>query len=516
MDFQVSEIVLAQALSSFPDTLWLGNEASLQTAVAAHVQTMAAAYQQVAQQQPVEDDQPPRNYSLQGNVGVVTVDGALVNRDSLYNAHYGLMSYNEIRNALVYAANDPQAQGILLFIDSGGGSVNGVVDTANLIRAIDTGVKPVISFSGGTMASAAQWLGASARQSYIAPTAQAGSVGVLVVHQEFSKLYKEIGIGVKVMRSGEDKALMNPHEPLSQEGEKQTLAMLESLHGIFINHMADRRGLPVASAREKFGTGKVFLGEQAVQVGLVDGVKTFDALMSDLTSRFDSASQRSNNVGNSQRGGLAMPKALTDQQIAALAAGAPANPAASATDPAAGNGSADPAGAASAGAQVTENQSGNDSKPGEQQAAAGTPTGSAAGTPTAPAAPAQADAGVAALVAQIGQISGELAKAKVDLEAAQAKADGLEKTVNALTGIAAASLSNMKVALGSPRIDLSGMSAETLVAEHAATATVFAEKFKAGGVAAISATDTPAADKAPAPSAYDLAARNASFSQTAK
>ena len=132
-----------------------------------------------------------------------------------------------------------------------------------------------------------------------------------------------------------------------------------------------------------------------------------------------------------------------------------------------------PAPAADAAPVVTEPENGNDAAP-------------AAAAPAEP----KADSGVVTfLQTELKAAQKELLDANVALKEAQAKITSMETTHNGLVKIAAASVRNMKVALGMTAVDYSGMSAEQVLAEHASATEAFQKAFKAGGVAAVNAPE---------------------------
>lgn len=435
---------------TLPDVIWAGTQQSLILATQAHNAIQMGVYSYAPEK---EEEEKSYLLSVHGDVGVVTIRGSLTNRDSYWNRYAGVTSYNEIRRALVQAANDKSLKSILLDIDSGGGAVSGVADVGNLIRAINSGVKRVYAFTDGNMCSAAYWVGCAAAEVYTSKTAVLGSIGVIATHMEYSEMFKKAGIGVNVVRAGEFKALLNTFEKAPKEGLEKQAEMLSAMYDVFVEHVAECRSSTVAQVNSRMAQGREFVGAMAVDVGLADGVSTFDKLLGTLQAKsLDSESFPFDNSDNPNRN-MPMKQALTQQEIAALAAGAP-----SATAPAA------PAAEAPAAA------------------------------PAAPAA--EAPAGDATLVkylqGQVTETNAELTKTKVELATLQAQFTEMKGTHDALVKIASAAVQNMKVALGFSAIDMSKMNAMQIVAEHAATAEQFASKFKPGGVGASSA---PLVDK---------------------
>lgn len=456
-------------LAVFPELIWAGTNHSLDVARDIYSRVMAGTIQAgMLDAEEVPSDKP-FNYTLQGNVGVVSITGSLTNKDVWYNRYFGITSYNDIRIALDFAARDAGAKEILLYVDSGGGSVAGVSDTAALIKEIDAKVKPIYTFSDGVMASAAYWLGSSARKVYNSDTALLGSIGVIMTHMEYSQQLKDAGVGVNVLRAGEFKALLNSVEPATKAALEQAGEQLAEAYDIFLTSVATNRGVSKATADAKMGQGREFFGAKAVEAGLSDGVLTLDKMVSKMQQRIDKAATPSSNSNNFQPGMTPMKQALTEQEIAAIAAGAPT--AAASQDAGAG------------------------------QAPAGTeaPTEPAAPAAAAPAAVTEPqekkDDGVLAYVqGQLATVQAEVVDLKVANKALEAQIAAMQGTHSKLLAIAGGSLRNMKIALNAGTPDVSAMTAEAVLAEHEATAKVFHDKFKAGGVA--SASDKEAGEAA--------------------
>lgn len=456
------------ALQVMPDLLWAGTELSLEIARAAMIGIQASIISGRAA--PAEEDKPYL-FTQHGNVGIIDIKGSLVNRDSPYNRYFGVTSYADISRALIYAASSPSVEGILLSIDSGGGAVNGVHDTAELIKTIAS-VKPVYAHGSGTMASAAYWLGSSVGKGnlFVSSTSIHGSIGVITAHMEYTKMLEDMGIKARVMRSGEYKALGHPMEKLSDKGAEQIQAQLDAAYALFAEHAAEMRGVSMTTFEAKMGQGREFMGQQGVVAGLADSVMSYDQVFSFVSSKIDALAKRDDTARTFNRGGNHMSRqALTPQQLAAIAAGVAVPGAnAEAGAPAASEQAAEGAPATEA---ATETQPENE-----------TPATEAA-TPAATPAKAESEI-VAFLRTELAASNEKLVKANVDLAAAQTEITGLKAVLPALTKIVAQSVSNMKVALGGAATDLSAMSAEALLAEHASTSAAFTSKFKVGQVSA--------------------------------
>lgn len=411
----------------------------------------------------------PRLYTQMGDIGVVRIAGPLNNSDSWMNEMMGMTGYPEIRDALVFGASDPNVKAIVLDINSGGGSVSGCADCGALISSIDARVKPIHTFSDGGIMSAAYWLGSSSRSVNIGSVTDAGSIGVIAVHQEMSRMLQDEGIGVTVLRSGKYKGMGNPYEPLSAEAKIEMQDQIDQASQLFTQHVADARGTTYAIADQKMGQGKVFLGQRAVDVGLVDSITTFDNLMTKLQGGIDSQKQQPKYGANFNQGPSVKKTALTEQAIAALAAGA----------------------GMVADAVVAEAQELVAAQEATADLAAVAVQGNAdAGAVVVAAKP---DALLAYVQSQLAESQAAVLNLSMELRDAKAAAEGVRGSHAAMRAIAGLSVNQLKIALGGSAVAVEALSDTQLLADHAALRTQFESKFKAGGVAAVSSAGS--ADK---------------------
>jgi signal peptide peptidase SppA len=498
------------------NAIWAGDEVSLMR----HIQRLAmnAERMQAGIYPDMSGDGEPKPYLLdiQGNVAVITIHGPTSNESSYWDSYDKAATYPAIREALLAAANDDQVDNIILDINSGGGAVSGVADVASLVRQVNDNYKTVTAFTDGNMMSAAYWIGSSADKVYASQIAGTGSIGVIATHMDLSKMMEQQGIKPTVMRAGKYKALANPMEPLTEAAKQQMQDGLDAVYGTFVQHVADMRGVDYKTADDTMAQGRVFYGDAGVKAGLVDGITTFDGLMSKLP--VDVSQSVSHNPLNITQGNT-MKKALSPQSLAALASGlALADPAATAAADAAAVAAA--AAAAAGGAPAAGTTPPAAGATGEATPATGTvaETGTpalAAGTPAGgvPATPA-ADLTVY-LQSQIKERDAALLAANVELASMKQRTVEFETTMKPLMAIAAKSANNMRIALGGSALDMSGMSASQVCADHDAVATQFTTKFVAGGIAAVDASESKPNAKSVEPDGLTRARLAASATQTA-
>lgn len=441
-------------------SIWAGSDASYAQYLA-NDEAISLKMANSDYQDEEDEEDTPYLFEKQDGVGIVSIKGPITNREVWYNSIFKVASYGAIREALLHAAQDPEVTQILLDIDSGGGAVAGLFDTANLISMINDKVKPVTTYGGDSMCSAAYALGVSAGKVYAGRTSTVGSIGVIATHMEYSKQLAADGVGVTVIRSGKRKALVSNLEPLSPEAEAVIREQIGFLDQMFVEHVAASLNVPYAYAKENIAQeGREFFGEAAKEVGLIDDVTSFDAVMAELIKNSDAAIKNTvdyrggfgNNQANTQLGGAM--RTLTTEQVPAAA-------------------------------EVEKT---------EVQAAAEQVVQAAV------AAPAADNAVVAMLQSQLKDAQASLMQANVEHSKLKDQYDAMAAAQAGLLAIAAQSVNTMRVAMKMPAIDAAMASAAALLAEHQSLSTQFATQFPVGGVAAVA---TEPEDKKAKPATLD-------------
>lgn len=424
-----------------------------------------------------------RMVSVQDGVGILTISGSLITGTAGYMVFYGVVGYDDIRKMLAKLVADQGVQSILLVMNSGGGSVGGVMDAGELVTRVSK-VKPMVTYTGSIMASAALWLGASTEFVMASQTAVVGSIGVLQVHIEYSKQMENDGVKATVIRGGEFKALANRYEPLTEVAKENMEAQASHLEDVFISYMADRRQVSKQVALDKFGKGREFVGSQAKSAGLVDKIGSLeDAFMkAQALGREKFGAKAKAGVPNNRRvqasvtadignmphnaaiseGNGNMTQALTTEQLTAMAAGVTL-----------GDEQTETQEASTEGAAVTED--------------------APAKTDASTEAPA-ADA-MAVLKEMLADAQTQLASAKVELGNLQATLDAQKPQFDAAIEIVRSSVRTMGLHFGIKKEAVAAMSATEVLAEHSKVAEQFKEKFKTAAVAATATAEDTQTNK---------------------
>ncbi|MDQ2963225.1 MAG: S49 family peptidase, partial [Pseudomonadota bacterium] len=116
----------------------------------------------------------------------------------------GVMSTTRFAAALRAALADETIGGIVIDVDSPGGSVYGVQELADEIYAARA-QKPIYAVANTLAASAAYWLGSAASEFYVTPSGEVGSIGVYAAHEDWSKALDIAGIKTTLISAGQHK-----------------------------------------------------------------------------------------------------------------------------------------------------------------------------------------------------------------------------------------------------------------------------------------------------------------------
>jgi len=224
-------------------------------------------------------------YEVRNGVAILPMNGVMAKRMNLLTQISGGVSTELAARDFKAALNDPAVNSIILQIDSPGGTVDGTQTMADMILAA-RGKKPVVAFADGMMASAAYWIGSAASSIYISDgAAQIGSIGVVATHTDVSGAQAIAGVKTTEITAGKFKRMASQYAPLTESGRQSIQDQVDYLYSIFVEAVAKNRGVNVETVLQDMADGRVFIGQQAIDAGLVDGVSTLDDLVAKLSAQ---------------------------------------------------------------------------------------------------------------------------------------------------------------------------------------------------------------------------------------
>lgn len=231
----------------------------------------------------------PQRYDIYDNVVVVPISGVIAKKMNLFSSISGGASSELIGRDFKEVLENDSVKSIILNIDSPGGAVDGTPELANLIYSA-RGKKNIVAITNGEMASGAYWIGAATEALYITSNVDIiGSIGVVATHVDVSRAEERVGVKTTEITAGKYKRIASGYSPLSEEGRKDIQEKVDYIYSVFVNDIAKFRGVSVDTVLEKMADGKIFIGNQAKDAGLVDGVSTLDRLIADLQAAGDNA-----------------------------------------------------------------------------------------------------------------------------------------------------------------------------------------------------------------------------------
>ena len=206
-------------------------------------------------------------------VGVVNIDGTIKS-----SKHY-LEQLKKFFEA-------DKIKAILLKINSPGGSVGPSQEIFNEIKILKSKhSKTVIAYSSDCCVSGAYYIAAAADALICTPSALIGSIGVYIPQPRLNEFIKHWHVKYKVIKTGDYKALNDPLLESTPEGQLMLQNITDDCYNQFINDVSQSRAKLLKSNVDIWGNGKLFTGNQAKKIGLVDEIGSQSTVEEELKKR---------------------------------------------------------------------------------------------------------------------------------------------------------------------------------------------------------------------------------------
>ncbi len=235
-------------------------------------------------------DGPPLQSVLAGTTGpkvlLLEIDGVVGGAEipSLFGSSPSTVA--RVRTVLDLAREDPEIKGLLLRIDSPGGTATASeqVYTEILRFKKERGI-PVVAQLLTTAASGGYYIAMAADEVQAHPTTVVGSIGVIFTSMNFAGLMEKLGIEDQTITGGEFKDIGSPFRPLTSEERTQLQSIVDDLHARF-REVVDR-GRPALDAEQvaALANGRIYSAPQALENGLVDRVGGMEDAVGLLSDR---------------------------------------------------------------------------------------------------------------------------------------------------------------------------------------------------------------------------------------
>ena len=213
-------------------------------------------------------------------VAVIDLNGTIV--DDGTQVAFGDVNQIQPRKLLQlleYFTDRPDIKAVVLRVNSPGGSVTASEEIYQIIKRYRQQLDiPMIVYMSDTAASGGYYISLAADKIVANPATLTGSIGVIMQTVNFNQLADKIGVQGVVIKSGENKDLLNPFEEPKPEQITLVQNIIDETYYMFLDRVVTSRGLPRDQV-EPVADGRVLSGQQALAYGLVDQTGTmYDAV----------------------------------------------------------------------------------------------------------------------------------------------------------------------------------------------------------------------------------------------
>lgn len=207
-----------------------------------------------------------------GYVALIRIEGAIAYQTSQLSLLGSTASADDLVQLLDAALKDPLAKAVVLRVNSPGGSAAASEALYLKVRELAAS-KPVVAYIEEYGTSGAYMAVLPAARILAANSSIVGSVGVYTSVITYSGLLEKLGVRVYVFKSGELKDVGSSFREPSEEDKRVLQSIVDGIFELFKKRVLAHRRL--ANASEVF-SGRPFLAEEAVKLGLIDGIGTLD------------------------------------------------------------------------------------------------------------------------------------------------------------------------------------------------------------------------------------------------
>ena len=170
---------------------------------------------------------------------------------------------------------NPQVKAVVIRINSPGGVVGPTQELHQALLRVREAGKPVVASLSSVAASGGYYTAVAADRIYANPGTLTGSIGVIMQLANVQDLFKKVGVDYVVVKAGQYKDLGNFARSMTPEERRVLQALLDDVHGQFIDAVAQGRKLDRAEV-VKFADGRVFSGVQAKDLKMVDALGSLE------------------------------------------------------------------------------------------------------------------------------------------------------------------------------------------------------------------------------------------------
>jgi len=227
-------------------------------------------------------DTKKRKAQLKNKIAVIHVEGAIVTG----NIGFNTAGSDGIVKNINKARDDKNVKGIVLRVNSPGGDVYASSMITNALEEFQSTGRPVITSMGDIAASGGVWVTTTSEEIWAEETTLTGSIGVYSIVQDISPLEKWAGFnndGVSMTKAGDIYDLSRGVNKDLNRGYRENT---ENIYKNFVTKVANNRGLDFSEVLS-FAGGRIWRGDTALELGLVDKLGSLDDAVDSMVSKLE-------------------------------------------------------------------------------------------------------------------------------------------------------------------------------------------------------------------------------------
>lgn len=206
------------------------------------------------------------------NIAIVYLSGSIIEGPGIAGSSIG----DRATELLALLREDKSIAGVILRVDSGGGSALTSDHIARELRLLKEAGKPVIASMASYAASGGYYISALADKIFLEEATITGSIGVTGLSFNLTGLLEKLGIGAATISASASGDFNNPFLPYNIDDAEKLEDMIGFVYERFINVVAEGRKLD-AKRVDELGKGQVWIGAEAIENGLADEIGGLDS-----------------------------------------------------------------------------------------------------------------------------------------------------------------------------------------------------------------------------------------------
>lgn len=213
--------------------------------------------------------------SNQDRILVVRVDGMIHDDEGPGSLLSGLDSSRSVRKRIRKAIDDPHVKGLLIRINSPGGTVGTSQEIYDAVCDFKAKGRPVVVSMSDVAASGGYYIAAAGDKIFALPGTITGSIGVIMHTMNLSEIEKKVGVEAVVIKSGAFKDIGSIDRPMSQAERDLLQSIIMDSYDQFVTAVSEGRKINKEEVK-KLADGRIYSGRQAFKAKLVDELGTYD------------------------------------------------------------------------------------------------------------------------------------------------------------------------------------------------------------------------------------------------